>query len=525
MKKIINAHNIQEYLGSAESQYEVLKAHRTSLEQTWRDCAALTLPYIFPDEHISESAELPTPYNSIGPAGINNLTSKLLLTLLPPTGNFFRLLPYEDVVKDMTEEELQNVDQDLSKLEQDIIAEIDKQALRVPIFEALKFLSITGNTLIYKVPQGGIKSFSPYRYVVERDYVGHLLKVVIEEPMARSTLPQFIQDMLDDDVTKDSAKLDRAEQRKDIKIYTVVARIDADKFAVYQEVNNEMIQGSYQTYKTEELPYIPLRWTASSEDYYGRGIVEQYLGDLRRLEGLSQLIVEGAGVQAKTIYGLRPGAQIQIDDLNNAYNGDVIMGNLETDVTTWRTDKASDFRVPLQVMQQLESRVSRAFLMLSGQVRDSERTTATEVRATAAELEATLGGTFSVLAADLQLPLIRLIMGEINKGANKLVSPTIVTGTSAISREKDLNNLQTMLGVLGSLGEATIAEYLDVEGYLRAVSVALGFDPSAMVKSGEQRRAEQEQRAQMEQMMQMGQQQQDAEQQIIQQLEESIPDE
>jgi hypothetical protein len=282
--------------------------------------------------------------------------------------------------------------------------------------------------------------------------------------------------------------------------------VDTDKYVTYQEVTGEIIPGTYKTYKEDTLPYIPLRWTASSEDYYGRGIVEQYLGDLRRLEGLSQLIVEGAGVQAKTIYGLRPGAQVKIDDLNNAYNGDVILGNLETDVTTWRTDKSSDFNIPLQVMQQLEGRVSRAFMMLSGQVRDSERTTATEVRATAAELEATLGGTFSVLAAELQLPLIRLIMGEINKGANKLVSPTIVTGTSAISREKDLNNLQTMLQVMASLGEQTIAEYLDVEGYLRSVSIALGFDPSAMVKDSEQRQAEQEQRAQMEQQVAQPQQ-------------------
>lgn len=491
---------IQKQLGTAQSQYEALKTHRTSLEQTWRDCSALTLPYIFPEEHVAESAELPTPYNSIGPAGINNLTSKLLLTLLPPTGNFFRLLPLDEVVADMEEEQLQKVDADLSKLEQDIIAEIDRQALRVPLFEALKYLTITGNTVIYKVPDGGIKTFSPYRFVVERDYVGSLLKIVLQEPMARSTLPKFVQEMIEEvtDESNPDTKIDKAAQSKNIDIYTVVARIGPDKFATYQEVSTKMIKGTYKVYSEESLPYIPLRWTASSEDYYGRGIVEQYLGDLRRLEGLSQLIVEGAGVQAKTVYGLRPGAQVKVDDLNNAYNGDVILGNLETDVTTWKTDKSSDFRVPMQVMQSLESRVSRAFLMLSGQVRDSERTTATEVRATAAELEATLGGTFSVLAAELQLPLIRLIMGEINKGANKLVSPTIVTGTSAISREKDLNNLQTMLGVLGSLGEETIRDYLDVEGYLTAVSVALGFDPSAMVKSSDQRKSEQEQRAAME---------------------------
>ena len=152
-------------------------------------------------------------------------------------------------------------------------------------------------------------------------------------------------------------------------------------------------------------------------------------------------------------------------------------------------------------MQSLEARLSKAFMMLSGQIRDSERTTAVEVRATAAELEATLGGTYSVLATDLQIPLVTLTMNDLNSDAIELVDPTIVTGTSAISREKDLNNLQTMVNVMAGLGEQTIATYLDVEGYLRSVATALGFDPSAMVKGEEQRTAEAEQRAALEAQM------------------------
>ena len=500
MNEEVTKDTIQEIYGLAETQYKALEPHRTSLEETWRQCAKLTLPYIFPEENQAESTEYQTPYNSIGSAGVNALSSKLLLALLPPTGNFFRLLPYEDVVKDMTKDELKQVDADLSQLEQDILSEIDKKSLRVPLFEALKYLIVTGNTLLYKVPKGGIKTFSPYRYVVERDYVGNILKIVINEPMDKSALPQKIIDMVDAHETAEGEKIEtgKAEQ---VTIYTVIIRISQDKYATYQEVEEEMIEGTYKVYTPDELPYRPLRWTTSSQEAYGRGLTEQYLGDLRRLEGLSQLIVEGSSVQAKTIFGLRPGSTVKVEDLNNAYNGDVILGNLETDITTWRVDKGADFNTPMQVMQQIEARLSKAFMMMSGQVRDSERTTATEVRAVAAELEATLGGTYSVLAADLQLPLVTLVMKDLNKNAGNLVDPTIITGTSAISREKDLNNLQTMLQVMAGLGEQTIAQYLDVEGYLTAISTALGFDPSAMVKSADQRKQEQEQQVAMETQM------------------------
>jgi phage terminase small subunit len=55
-----------------------------------------------------------------------------------------------------------------------------------------------------------------------------------------------------------------------------------------------------------------------------------------------------------------------------------------------------------------------------------------------------------------------------------------------------------MIQVLGSLGEQTIAEYLDVEGYLTAISTALGFDPSAMVKTADTRKQEAQARADLE---------------------------
>ena len=51
------------------------------------------------------------------------------------------------------------------------------------------------------------------------------------------------------------------------------------------------------------------------------------------------------------------------------------------------------------------------------------------------------------------------------------------------------------------LGEEIVCIYLDVEGYLRSVSTALGFDPSAMVKSQDQRDAEADKAAELQQQM------------------------
>ena len=500
---ILNEINIQDHYGTADSQYTALEPRRRSLEHLWKQSSELTLPYVFPEEGISESAELPTPYNSLGPAGVNSLASKLILTLLPPTGNFFRLLPYDEDVEDLSEEELADVDTELSKAEQAILAEIDKRALRVPLFEAMKYLIITGNTLIYKVPNGSIKTFSPYQYVVERDYVGNILKIIIKEQIAFTALPEGVQEICKRDEVEAYHKKG-TDTSDDEDIYTVILRTEPDKFVSYQEINERVIPNSYKKHKEKDLPYIPLRWTSNLNEYYGRGLVEQYLGDLRRLEALSQLIVEGAAVQAKIVFGLRPGSTLKVDDLNNAYNGDVIMGDLEREVTTWSVNKGGDFQVPMQVMQQIEGRLSSAFLMMAGNIRDSERTTATEVRAVAAELEATLGGTYSILAADLQIPLVTLVLNDISKQLGDLTEPSIVTGTSAISREKDFNNLNTMMQAIGALGPEVLSTYLDIPGYLRSLSTSLGFDASVMVKSDERLKAEQQAQQQQEAMQQGG---------------------
>ena len=79
--------------GTVKTRYGKLESFKTSVLTRGRDCAKLTLPYLLTEDSHNQDTALATPYNSIGARAINNLASKLLLSLFPPQAPFFRLKP------------------------------------------------------------------------------------------------------------------------------------------------------------------------------------------------------------------------------------------------------------------------------------------------------------------------------------------------------------------------------------------------------------------------------------------------
>ena len=498
-KKDIKESNVQLLFGNASKQYSSLEEKRKIVEPIWEDCARLTLPYLSRDILTSSNTQYPTPYNSIGASVVNNLASKLSESLFPSTNSFFRLLPFEDEVKDLDEEMLQKIDTELKNTERQMLMMIDSQALKTPLTEVMKLLIVTGNSLVYKIPNGTMKVFSPYQYVVERDYVGNILKIIIEEKISITSLPKEIGEMY-----KDNKDIDKIE-KDGVDIYTSILKINEKEFISYQETNDKIIPGTLSYHKKDFLPYIPLRWTSVINEDYGRGLTEQYLGDLRSLESLSQVMIEGADIMSRVINGVKQTSNLSLEDLNNAKNGDFIYGDLNNDITTLKIDKTPDFQIPFKLMQELEQKLSKAFLALGGNIRNSERTTATEVRAVTAELEATLGGTYSILAAELQLPLIKILLKEVKPEFVNITQPSIVTGLSAISREKDFNNIQTLISSIASLGQVMAsspqaAEAIDFASTVTAIANSLGMNSDDILNSKEQIAAKRQAEQQAQQM-------------------------
>ena len=102
---------------------------------------------------------------------------------------------------------------------------------------------------------------------------------------------------------------------------------------------------------------------------YGRGRVEEFMGDLKSLEALSQALVEGSAAAAKVVFTVSPSSTTKPATLAKAGNGAIVQGRPD-DIGVVQVGKTADFSTAYQMAQTLEKRLSEAFLILN--VRDSE---------------------------------------------------------------------------------------------------------------------------------------------------------
>jgi hypothetical protein len=272
----------------------------------------------------------------------------------------------------------------------------------------------------------------------------------------------------------------------------------------FQEVESVLVQDSLVVYrKDNQLPFIPLRWTSINGENYGRGLVEQYLGDFRSLEALYQLLLESSSVMSRVIFGKRAGSVIDVDDINNAENGVCILGDLENDITVLRVDKGADLQVPMNLIQDLTRRLEQAFLAASSAARESERTTATEIRYMAADLEKSLGGVYSILSLELQRPLAYLLLSQSKVDISSLgIELVIVTGVEALGRNAELDKIRQFNSLIQELGSPEIIlSRLNIGVYIDRIANSLGLDATDLIKSEQQLQQEQ-QAAQQQQAQQ-----------------------
>lgn len=493
--------NEQEQQSTCASLYQKLESDRTTFLDRARDCSKYTIPTLIPPSGHSSATKYYTPYQGIGARGVNNLASKLLLALLPPNSPFFRLQIDDFTLEQLTKQEgmRAEVEEGLNKIERAVQSEIEAGAVRVSAFEAMKHLLVGGNALLYLPDEGGMRVFPLEKYVVRRDPMGNVLDIVVKETVAFKSLPKDIQEM----ILADGPKNDSGH--KDIDLFTHVYLEDG-KWTVYQEIKGKVVPGSEGTYPKDKTPWIPVRFTKVDGENYGRSYVEEYLGDIKSLEGLSQAIVEGSAAAAKVLMLVNPNGTTSLQTIAQAPNGEVVEGNA-ADVTVLQLQKFNDFRVALETMNRIDERLAYAFLLNSAIQRNGDRVTAEEIRYMANELESALGGIYSILSQELQLPIVNRIMFAMER-KKKLpvlpkgtVKPVIVTGMEALGRGNDMNKLMQFFQ--GSAQIAQLPMEIDKADALMRFGTALGIDMKGLVKSPEQLQAEQQQAQQMA-MMQQG---------------------
>ena len=482
----------------AKKTYNRLKNDRQPYIQRAVDCAKVTIPSLFPEENDDKSKNYDTPYQSVGARGINNLASKLILALMPPNSPFFRLGMSDEVLSEYMaqgqEDTKAQVEQALMQIENRIMKYIESNQIRVTVLEALKQSIVAGNAMLFLPPaEGGIKMYRLSNYVIQRDGLGNVIQIVTLDKVAYSTLDVTVQNLIKTDKKPEDL----------IEVYTHVCR-SGDQFLAYQEVEDTPIQGSQQSYPVLKTPYLPIRMVKMDGESYGRSFVEEYLGDLNSLENLSKAIFKLSTIAANIYFLVNPNGVTRAKKLENATSGDFIPGRIE-DIGVLQLEKYYDFNTAKQTADAIEARLSYAFLLSSVVQRNAERVTAEEVRTVAGELEDTLGGVYSILSQELQLPLVRRIMnqlqstGEVPNLPEGTVEPTITTGLDALGRGHDLEKYATVLNLVSQIPNAQAMINWNV--MLLNMFTGAGVETEGLVKT--QQQIEEEQQMAMGQEMAM----------------------
>lgn len=486
---------------TVKSLYEKLTSERKPYIDRALKCAKLTIPALFFKAEATGQEAIKTPNQSVGAVGVNNLSSKLMLALFPPNTAFFRLglTPEAQATLEAqsASEKQSEMDNALMGMEHTIMRFIESNQIRVSIFEGLKHLLVAGNALLYLPPkEGGIKLYNLKNYVIQRDALGNVMTIITQEHIAKGALPEDVQHMVDEKIKPEES----------VTVYTYVTRI-GDTYESVQELEGEFIAGTEQSFPLYKTPYIPLRMVKQDGESYGRSYVEEYLGDLVSLDKHQKAVDLTIAISTSVFFMVNPNGTTRPKVLQKAKSGDFVSGRVE-DIGVLQTQKYPDISIAQQHMKELERRLSYAFLLSSVVQRQGERVTAEEIRTVAGLLEDNLGGVYSLLSQELQLPLIRRILAQLMSQnalpqlSDGVIEPTITTGMEALGRGHDLNKYATFLQMIGQM--PTALERINWSKVLIDVATSLGIETQGLVKTEEQLQQERMQQQMMEQGIQQG---------------------
>ncbi|MER8422484.1 portal protein [Mesorhizobium sp. M1403] len=484
---------------SAKALYETLATERDPYIKRAVRAAELTVPYLFPKVGTTGSTTFVEPNQSLGARGLRHLASKLQVALFPVNAPFFKYeiddLALANLAK--ADNKRGEIEKALSARERAVLSEMNGSMFRPVSFEVFRQLLLAGNCLLHIPKKGKPRAHRLSSYVVQRDASGTILDIVLLETIARTALPADI-------MAKINAVPTAAEAKRDAKvdIYTHITLDETgQKYNVTQEIEGVLIEGEASGfYPKDKLPWIPLRFTYIEGEDYGRGFIDEYIGDLANLDALTAALRDGTIQGAKVIWLVAPNSTVKPKQLADAANGGFVQAEANA-VVPLRLDKQSDFAVAERMIGSITERLQLAFLLHSQ--REGERVTAEEIKFVAGELDQGLGGVYSLLAEEYQQPVAVLysarmeFVRKVPPLPKEITSTTIVTGIDALGRGSDLQKLDTLIaGSNQVVGPEQVGRYLNVGEYFKRRGAAIGIDMGGLIKSDEEI-AEADQQAQM----------------------------
>lgn len=484
--------------GEIQTEFERLDARRTNKLKRAQDCARLTIPGIYPEDGFTETMELPDVFSSLPARGVMSLASRMVSAIYPLNQAPFFNLELDQAFVPQGVDPTETMAQ-LGRLDRKIMDKLAGSNLRQELFVLFQHLIVIGDALFECTDDYSFRVHRVDNYVVQRYPDGKVHKIILREWVD----PDAIPESWNYDPAKDMGGEYSHGPSSDHKpFFTEVEWYPEDnKWEVEVEYcGQEVAKGTYFV-----NPYIPQVWSRVSGEDYGRSLVEEHIGDIRSLETLTKALIEAAVANSEFRIGIDPTGITEVNDLQDTENGDFVPAR-QVDVFPIQLLKQVDLGPMANVRQDLSQQLGRTFLLQSSVQRTGERVTATEIREVAQELDQALGGIFSGMARDVQIPIVRrtmvlmsrdrllpkelidLIIGE--KGLNLKVR----TGLEALNREVQNSMLAQWAQMVGQM--QAVQPFIDWYGWAVKWTSSFGLEPVGLVKTPQQLQEEQQQQAQ-----------------------------
>lgn len=484
--------------GPAQARYAQLERDREPFLKRGRESARLTIPHLLPEAGASGSTDHLNPYQGIGARGVNNLSSKLALALFPPGGEFFRIDLESKLKKEIAKtleglteiDAIGEIDKTLRETEDTVVDAFESSGSRSTVYQSLRHIIVVGNGLLKVEDDESLCFYRLDKYVVKRDQRGNPLEIVLCQPLEIDSLDPDLRDHYDS-ITTTLPEHNKQNPAPTVNLYTHIKR-GPKSWTAYQEMCGKEVDGSRGNYPLDKSPWIPLCFTRSDGEDYGRSMVEEYSGDLSGMESLSQALIEGSLAAARLLLFVDEAGTTRKEDVAKADNLSVLAGRA-SDVTTLKMDKYPDFAVAKTHLDTVEQRLAKSFLENTSVQRQAERVTAEEIRFLAGELEDALGGVYSLFSKEMQFPLVQRLMYQLGKKKKlprlpgKSIKIRIVTGIEALGRGADLRKLDALVaGTAEFLGQEAVQEYVKGGAYIARRASALGVTINGMIRTEEE---------------------------------------
>lgn len=498
--------------GPSAQRYALLATEREPYIVRARRCSALTIPSLFRSEGANGTTDQPVPWQSFGAYGVNNLTSKVTLSLFPAGLPFFLHKPAKAVEEDLKrmglgEAELAEFKTELAKTlslrEGEIVDAIAEDGDNAVQSSGARHQIVGGNYGLQFYDDGKIRGVPFWRFVTKRDSQGNFIEHIILDVLSWETVPDDVRRLAMSAGYNDALTDEQGKPRKrTIEVYTHYRLTDSGMWEKHQEAFGLEVPDSRGKLTKDAMDFHHLGWVWMEGEDYARSFCEDYEGDLQTLDGLYQIIQMGAAAMARFVQLVKPGGVTNKKALAEAVNGAILTGNAD-DVTTVQADKSRDFQFVMSVIQSIEQRLARAFLLNSAVQRGGERVTAEEIRYVARELEDVLGGVYANQVVTWQAPYARLKVAALERSKRitrvpaRAVKLQIITGSTALGRAAKVQTIRQFCGdLLAILGPQAAQAYFKANGLIMSLAAAYQLDVDAWVKSPDEIQADQQQQAQ-----------------------------